>query len=126
MSAEKEYLEVTTEIKDHERKIEVLKKEIKDLLDKDEEDYQRLLDKDVLTESEKYRKNNFESKLAELKEDLTKLKKTEDFWMSHMKILQQKTVAPTGTLKQSTPVSEESISEKLTESQEKLQKKVWK
>ena len=94
MSAEKEYLEVKTEIKDNERKIEVLKKEIKDLLDKDEEDYQRLLDKDVLTESEKYRKNNFESKLAELKEDLTKLKedltklkKTEDFWMSQIKFL---------------------------------------
>ena len=115
MCAEKEYLEVKKDIKDHEKKIEDL-----------EEDYQRLLDKVDLTASEKYRKDNFERRKNNFETQLAELKKDKYFWMSQMKILQQKTVAPTGTLKQSTPVPEESISEKLTDSEEKLQKKVWK
>ena len=72
MCAEKEYLEV--------------KKDIKDL----EEEYQRLLDKSDLTASEKYRKASFERKLTRIDE----LEKDKDFWMSRMKILQQKTLSP--------------------------------
>ena len=110
MSPEKEYLEVKTDIKYLDKKIEDHEKKIDDLqkkIEKHEEDYYDLLGRSDLTASEIYRKDILERKLAELKKDKDdlkkdkdklekekdklekdkdKLEKDKDFWMGQMKI----------------------------------------